>query len=192
VRYQSYVIAWVVASHVTGAHAQVNAPEVRPDLTYGPRESQHMDLCLPNRGAPPTAGRAGAVLIHGGGWVTGSRADGMGFCRLLVEDRFTAYGLVGVVIVSGQVIEQFVMSCRGLGLSADLVAGLCYQDNQRRIVRQRASSGSIAATFVRTDANLVRRDIFRRAGFSECGKKWVLAAAPVETSAHVSIGITGG
>jgi FkbH-like protein len=32
-----------------------------------------------------------------------------------VEDRYTDYGLVGVVIVSGSTIERWVMSCRVLG-----------------------------------------------------------------------------
>ena len=39
-------------------------------------------------------------------------AEGHLFFAFEVEDKFTSYGLVGVAIVDGSSIEQFVMSCR--------------------------------------------------------------------------------
>ena len=41
---------------------------------------------------------------------------------LEVEDRYTNYGIVGIVVVHGDTIEQYVMSCRVLGMGVERVA----------------------------------------------------------------------
>jgi FkbH-like protein len=77
-----------------------------------------------------------------------------------VEDKFTQYGLVGVVIVTGCHIEQFVMSCRvvGLGIEEKVVSAL----------DERASGGRITAVFVSTKYNSPAAGLYSRNGFIEC------------------------
>ena len=52
-------------------------------------------------------------IVHG-------LATGMEIYAFDVADTYTKYGLVGVVIVSGTTVEQFVMSCRVVGLDVEL------------------------------------------------------------------------
>ncbi len=37
-----------------------------------------------------------------------------------VEDRYSSYGLTGVAVTRGAVIEQFVMSCRIVGMEVEI------------------------------------------------------------------------
>ena len=53
---------------------------IRSDIAYGPLPAERADLYLP-QGAP--AGRGAVVVIHGGGWVAGSRAYAASLCNLL-------------------------------------------------------------------------------------------------------------
>jgi FkbH-like protein len=46
--------------------------------------------------------------------------DGGFVIAFTVEDKYTAYGLVGVLLVKGSNIVQFVMSCRVLGLDVEI------------------------------------------------------------------------
>jgi len=79
-----------------------------------------------------------------------------------VEDKFTPYGLVGVLLTRGPVILQFVMSCRVIGL--DIEIGVL-----RHIVNflTRSYESNIEGYIVYTDANIVSRDIFTKLGFVE-------------------------
>jgi len=60
------------------------------DIAYGPDPSQRLDVCTPAQQAPHMPA---LVMIHGGGWVAGSRAGQAGPCR-----RFAAAGIVAVPI----------------------------------------------------------------------------------------------
>ena len=54
--------------------------EMRPDIAYGPLPAEQADLYLPD--APKTR-RPAVVVIHGGGWVSGSRHGNDYLCNLL-------------------------------------------------------------------------------------------------------------
>ncbi len=62
------------------AAAQPAAVEMRPDIAYGPLPAEQADLYLPDT---PRARRAAVVVIHGGGWVSGSRHANDYFCNVL-------------------------------------------------------------------------------------------------------------
>src|SRR5438046_10604167 len=47
-------------------------------------------------------------------------ARGTCFYAFKVLDRFTEYGVVGVVITNGSILEQFVMSCRVVGMDVEI------------------------------------------------------------------------
>jgi len=63
-----------------------------------------------------------------------------------VEDLFSHYGLVGVIIAGPDAIEQIVMSCRVVGMDVE-----------------------IATRLVETEANLLCRDLFERCAFTATG-----------------------
>ncbi len=101
-------------------------------------------------------------------------ASGGYFATFTVEDKFTAYGLVGVALLkpaSGELcIDQFVMSCRVFGLDVELSV---LSELMRR--GQACGLNKIAGTVVPTDANAPSRDLYVRGGFSEDegGERWV-------------------
>jgi FkbH-like protein len=77
-----------------------------------------------------------------------------------VEDQYTAYGLVGVIVEARGVLRQFVMSCRTLGLDVELAAiGGVAEDVCGHGIE------ALSAIFVETPSNHVCRDIWRRTGF---------------------------
>jgi FkbH-like protein len=92
-----------------------------------------------------------------------------------VEDRFTKYGLVGVIITFEYGVEQFVMSCRVVGLDVELAV-------LAELMRQARQAGLffVQARLIETDANLLCRDLFTRAGFENMSGQWVksLGEAP--------------
>lgn len=85
-----------------------------------------------------------------------------------VEDKYTNYGLVGLSIVAGEHIRQFVMSCRVIGLGVETVV-------MTRILQyMRAQRLGVAkADFVETDANIPCRDFFLRCGFGQTESGWL-------------------
>ena len=88
-----------------------------------------------------------------------------GRCFVLdVTDRFTAYGVVGVLLVVANEIAQFVMSCRVVGMDVEIaaVAG---------VLQAMAARGAseIRASLVPTSANLLCRDLWERCGFLPAG-----------------------
>lgn len=102
-----------------------------------------------------------------------------------VADRFTAYGLVGVLLVQGAEIIQFVMSCRVLGLGVETSV----LHEIARHVRSDTSGAVLTTKTVDTDANLASRDVFGRSGFMqyEAGKyRWQQASIP-EIPVHLSL-----
>ena len=86
-----------------------------------------------------------------------------------VEDRFTAYGLVGTVVQSGSNIDQFVMSCRVFGLGVE----------QAALNAIRARDPVITtATLVETPRNGPCRLVYRSAGWAPDESGWQAVSPP--------------
>ena len=85
-----------------------------------------------------------------------------------VEDKFTAYGLVGVCIVEGAVIRQFAMSCRIVGLDVELTV-------LRSIVAEThaGTRTPVIGKLQATGTNLLCQDLWERCGFEAAGGEWV-------------------
>lgn len=66
-------------SGATGAAAQ-SPVQMRPDVAYGPLPAEQADLYLPDM---PRTHRPAVVIIHGGGWVSGSRHSNDYFANAL-------------------------------------------------------------------------------------------------------------
>ena len=100
-----------------------------------------------------------------------------------VRDRFTAYGIVGVIVLKGSDIEQFVMSCRVAGLDVESAA-------IAQVLRLLRESGrdKARAALVETDVNLLCRDVYERCGFERKGKLYERALDPVlESPPHIRV-----
>ena len=101
-----------------------------------------------------------------------------------VTDVYTSYGLVGVLIVDREGIRQFVMSCRVVGLQAEIAAIAAIAE----ILRARGLK-TMACAMVETEKNLPCRDLYARCGFQagESGR-WVRdLAEPLSVPAHISL-----
>jgi FkbH-like protein len=111
---------------------------------------------------------------------------GTRFITFDVEDRFTAYGTVGVVIVCESHIVQFVMSCRVVGMEVEIAA---LSEILRAI--QEGGFGSARASLEETELNLLCRDLYERCGFNGGGDEWIRPVMPLlEKPSHIRI--TGG
>jgi FkbH-like protein len=117
---------------------------------------------------------------------TGFFRDG-GRCFVLdVTDRYTAYGIVGVLLVSGNEITQFVMSCRVVGMDIEIAAvGGVLQALAARGIAE------YGATLTHTSANLLCRDLWERCGFVEAGAEHYRRApgAPLAVPSHIELRI---
>jgi FkbH-like protein len=107
-----------------------------------------------------------------------------GRCFVLdVTDRFTAYGIVGVLLVAGNEIAQFVMSCRVVGMDVEIaaVAGVLQAMTAR-------GAREIHASLVHTSANLLCRDLWERCGFLPAGAEQYqrIADPPLAAPAHIA------
>jgi FkbH-like protein/FkbM family methyltransferase len=78
-----------------------------------------------------------------------------------VTDKFTEYGLVGVAVVEGDTVRQYVMSCRVLGLDVEHVFMQAVTGDIA------ASHGRACGTILVTETNILARDLFSRIGFAE-------------------------
>lgn len=87
----------------------------------------------------------------------GAMAAGARLFAFEVTDKYTKYGLVGVLVAEQGTIVQMVMSCRVLGLGVELGA-------LATLVRS-ALPGPVQALLVHTAANMPVRDLWTRAGF---------------------------
>jgi FkbH-like protein len=85
-----------------------------------------------------------------------------------VEDIYTKYGLVGVIIIQGSTFEQFVMSCRVVGLDVEQAAVSLLASQMSA-----SQEGLIRAVTRDTDANLLSRDLWRRCGFEWQEDHWM-------------------
>jgi FkbH-like protein len=100
-----------------------------------------------------------------------------------VADIYTRYGLVGVIIRNGTTFEQFVMSCRVVGLDVELAAISI-------LARQASGSqgGRVRAIVRDTDANLLSRDLWQRCGFERQEDYWTAdPSGIVEIPSHIQI-----
>jgi FkbH-like protein len=100
-----------------------------------------------------------------------TEADLMGAIRngavlgvLFVEDRFTAYGLVGAAIIGDGIIEHMVISCRVMGTGAD-AAFLALAAEEAA----RPSKGGVRVRWKETEKNAPMRDLLERVGFTVSG-----------------------
>jgi FkbH-like protein len=107
-------------------------------------------------------------------------SSGTKFLAFDVTDKFTPYGLVGVVIVNNANIEQFVMSCRVNGSEIEIaVIGKILGEMSR-------SFGAATAAFTETSANLVARDLWKRNDFEFDGAQWARSlSSAIHTPEHV-------
>jgi FkbH-like protein len=105
------------------------------------------------------------------------------FC-FKVRDKFTHYGVVGVIVARSTHIEQFVMSCRVVGMDVER-AVLC-----KLIGEVFCQDGSdVTGDIVNTNANFVSRGIFESVGFKcDEGGVWRRSSADaVLYPSHASI-----
>ncbi|HEX3863487.1 MAG TPA: HAD-IIIC family phosphatase [Stellaceae bacterium] len=102
-----------------------------------------------------------------------------------VRDAFTRYGLVGVVIVRGDTIEQWVMSCRVLGYEIENAVMAHLAAGQRK-----AGHDGIKGLLIETEANHPCRDLFEKCGFLPRKNHWLLPAQTIfEVPSHVTISL---
>lgn len=87
------------------------------------------------------------------------------FCAFEVKDKYTEYGLVGVAIYAGSKIQQFVMSCRVIGLDVETRA-LQHVTQQMK----RNGAGEITAVYTPTEKNDLCATLYQSAGFSGAGE----------------------
>jgi FkbH-like protein len=105
------------------------------------------------------------------------------------EDRFTSYGIVGVVVLRPAEetlhIVQFVMSCRVISLDIEIAV-------LSDVMRRARGTGvtEVAGCLNETDANFPARGLYVRAGFdSDGGDSWsqLVRAAQLEVPPHIEI-----
>jgi FkbH-like protein len=101
-----------------------------------------------------------------------------------VADKFTDYGLVGVVISMKSEISQFVMSCRVLGMDIEIAALQCIASK----ISSENFNASVSGSIVETDTNMPCRDVYLKSGFILKDDKFLLAQNDlVIESNHISI-----
>ena len=106
-----------------------------------------------------------------------------------LTDRYTDYGLVGVLVTDTAAIRQFVMSCRVIGLDAEIAAvNMMIEESRDRGI------GVLSAAMVETDRNLPCRDLYSRCGFVLSGNTWQRAtSASLSDVPHVErVFVRGG
>jgi len=98
-------------------------------------------------------------------------AEGMKLWTFAVNDRFTSYGVVGVVFVSGAKVLQLVMSCRVVGLEVEtaVIAKIV------GAIRAKFPDATIEAKLEKTELNLLARDLWSRSDFLNEGDRWILS-----------------
>ena len=106
------------------------------------------------------------------------------------EDRFSQYGLVGVILYFQRHFIQFAMSCRVLGLEIET--------SVINAILQREAEGldHFSAEVIATDANMVCRTVYEQCGFTKDsahpGQLTRSAADIAPVSAHLGLTWTDG
>ena len=85
-----------------------------------------------------------------------------------MRDRLANYGLTACTWINQNKIEQFVMSCRVIGLDAENMIIEWLEQ-----IMQQAGKDSIIARIIETTSNFPCRDMFARCGFTLVGGDWV-------------------
>lgn len=100
------------------------------------------------------------------------------------RDKFTDYGLISVIVILEDVVEQFVMSCRVFGLDIEFAA-LSIAASQMRD----CGFNSIKAKENLTEFNLSSREIFKSCGFAKSSKVWRIqdACRALQIPDHISV-----
>lgn len=112
-------------------------------------------------------------------------AEGTVFYTFEVADHYTDYGLVIVMIVKENVLRQFVMSCRVLGLDVEIAAVGQFEDYALK-----AGFDRVTGLLVETDRNLPCRDLYARCGFEAIEGRWERRTSPLMTVPdHISISV---
>ncbi|KAJ3473956.1 hypothetical protein NLI96_g12729 [Meripilus lineatus] len=89
------------------------------------------------------------------------------FLTFEVRDIYTNYGLVGVVLVEGNHVKQWAMSCRVIGLDVEIAAMHAIANSL-----QKAGQVEVTGEVVKTEANFLCRDLFERCGFEQHDGLW--------------------
>jgi FkbH-like protein len=99
--------------------------------------------------------------------IVGAFKEGLVLRCFFVEDRFTSYGLVGVMLIQANEIVQFVMSCRVFGMDVEVAA-------VHTISRLMADQGHrlVTAHLLETAANHPCRDLYARCEFEIRDGAW--------------------
>jgi FkbH-like protein len=101
-------------------------------------------------------------------------ASGTRFCVFEVSDRFTNYGIVGVVVLRDAQIAQFVMSCRVVGMDVEIAI----ISELIKIISEYSGAAVISALLAETEFNLLARDLWLRCGFARTDDDWRRASFP--------------
>jgi FkbH-like protein len=112
--------------------------------------------------------------------------SGTTFFSFELQDKFSHYGLVGVAVVHGARIGQFVMSCRVLGLGAEAALLAHLADHVASI-----GCTYLDADYAATTLNAISRDFFHRSGFAQIGACWrasVTALPPPPPHIEIVVG----
>jgi FkbH-like protein len=110
-------------------------------------------------------------------------ASGTMFYAFEVADLYTEYGLVGVLIVEATGIRQFVMSCRIMGLEAEVAAVA-----QIGALLREGGATTIFAAMIETERNQPCRNLYSRCGFEAAEGGWRRALEPwFEAPAHIAL-----
>lgn len=112
---------------------------------------------------------AGAFFAGGGVWWTFDAVD-----------RYTRYGLIGVVCIHQTQITQFVMSCRVAGLDAELAAF------SEILGRCSGAGAQFEGSVKETKNNAVSRDIFQRLGWGLSEGRWQ-GSGSIAMPSHVTV-----
>jgi FkbH-like protein len=106
-------------------------------------------------------------------------AKGWIFYTFNVKDRFTNYGLVGCALVHENNLEQFVMSCRVIGLDVEATV---LADLEKRLQKEGATE--MRAQLIETSANFACRDLYEKCGFQKTGNEWVYSFPRLQRVGH--------
>ncbi len=84
-----------------------------------------------------------------------------------VKDRYTFYGIVGVVLRMSNRLLQFIMSCRvlGLGVEQKILEDLCRQ-------MEKEGERQVLGELEETSANMPCRKLYEQKGFVLCNGRW--------------------